>query len=49
MYSTILQYDEDNIHMKPDRWDQEFINQSGRNMNKSASAIVKLLKMLIEP
>ena len=48
MYETILGYHEDGIHMKPDEWDQDFLDQSGKNINKAANAIAKLLRMLMD-
>ena len=48
MYETILSYHEDGIHMKPDEWHQDFLDQSGKNTNKAANAIAKLLRMLMD-
>jgi hypothetical protein len=48
MYETILGYHEDGIHMKPEEWDQAFLDQSGKNINKAANAIAKLLRMLMD-
>lgn len=47
MYLTLLGYDADNLHMKPDRWDQDFLDQSGQNINKAVNAIAKLLRRLM--
>jgi hypothetical protein len=47
MYRDLLQYRDRGIVMKPDRWDRPFIDQTGRNVNKAANAIAKLLVMLM--
>ena len=47
MYETLLGYHENGIHMKPDEWDPDFLDQSGKNINKAANAITKLLRKLM--
>ena len=48
MYQTYLGYEEDGLKSKPDEWDQDFLDQSGHNINKAVNAVAKLLKKLMQ-
>jgi hypothetical protein len=48
MYQTYLGYESNGIKAKPDQWDQDFLDQSGHNINKAVNAVSALLKKLMQ-
>lgn len=47
MYDRILTYNSQGKITKPDKWDQDFVDQTGRNVNHAANSIAKLLRLLM--
>ncbi len=48
MYETLLTYNTNGTITKPDKWDADFMDQTGRNVNHAVNSVAQLLRLLME-